>query len=277
MLREARLLVVACTIALAIIAGGCDGAGSPDATPVASSAAATAVASVTATVSPATSTPGAVATVSATAAPVEPIVLYRGDPSRREIALTFDAGSDAGYTEDILRTLRAEGIRASFSVTGLWAEANPGLLNSIAADGHVLINHSYNHPSFTGRSTGELPLTAEERALQLSRVETTVYRLTSRSTRPYFRPPFGDFDASVGADAAAAGFPVIVMWTIDSFGWNGASVEEIIDRTMGLAEPGAIVIMHVGSDSQDGPALPELIRRLRAEGYAFVTIDEMVP
>ncbi|HET6615968.1 MAG TPA: polysaccharide deacetylase family protein, partial [Dehalococcoidia bacterium] len=170
------------------------------------------------------------------------------DASRRAIALPFDAGSDAGYTEDILRTLRAQGIRASFSVTGLWAEANPELLNSIAADGHVLINHSHSHPSFTGRSTGEPPLTAQERALQLSRVETTVYRLTSRSTRPYFRPPFGDFDASVAADAAAAGFPVVVMWTVDTFGWNGATAEQIIERTMALAGPGAIVIMHVGSE-----------------------------
>jgi len=209
--------------------------------------------------------------------PVVPVVLYRGDPSRRAVVLTFDAGSDSGYTADILRVLREEHIRAAFSITGLWAEANPDLLNSIAADGHVLINHSYSHPSFTGRSTNMAPLTSEERALQLSRVETTVYRLTSRSTRPFFRPPFGDFDDSVAADAAAAGFPVIVMWTIDTFGWNGASVEQIVERTMTLAEPGAIVIMHVGSDSQDGPALPEVIRRLRADGYAFVTIDEMLP
>jgi peptidoglycan/xylan/chitin deacetylase (PgdA/CDA1 family) len=208
---------------------------------------------------------------------VAPVVLYRGDPSQRAIALTFDAGSDAGYTADILRTLRAEGIRASFSVTGLWAEANADLLNSIAADGHVLINHSYSHASFTGRSTGAPPLTAEERALQLSRVETTVYRLTSRSTRPYFRPPFGDVDAGVEADAAAVGYPVIVMWTVDTFGWNGATADQIVERTVELAEPGAIVIMHVGSESQDGPALPEVIRRLRAEGYAFVTIDQMLP
>ncbi|HET6614761.1 MAG TPA: polysaccharide deacetylase family protein [Dehalococcoidia bacterium] len=265
---------------LGVVAGGCDGGGSSSGTPgVTNTAGATPSSGVTrAPGATASAVASATAAPTATAvAPVGPIVLYRGDASRRAIALTFDAGSDAGYTTDILRTLRAEGIRASFSVTGLWAEANPELLNSIAADGHVLINHSYSHPSFTGRSTGAPPLTAEERALQLSRVETTVYRLTSRSTRPYFRPPFGDFDASVEADAAAAGFPVIVMWTVDTFGWNGATAEQIIERTMALAGPGAIVIMHVGSESQDAAALPELIRRLRAEGYTFVTIDQMLP
>jgi peptidoglycan/xylan/chitin deacetylase (PgdA/CDA1 family) len=270
---------VACvfTVIVALLAAACGGDGGAPAPTSTSLASATAEATKTGTSVPAASPTPIASSTETPSPPAEPVVLYRGDPSRRAVALTFDAGSDAGYTADILRVLREEHIRAAFSVTGLWAEANPGLLNSIAADGHVLINHSYSHPSFTGRSTNMAPLTAEERALQLSRVETTVYRLTSRSTRPYFRPPFGDFDAGVAADAAAAGFPVIVMWTIDTFGWNGATAQQIIDRTMSLAEPGAIVIMHVGSDSQDGPALPELIARLRAEGYTFVTIDQMLP
>jgi len=208
--------------------------------------------------------------------PAEPIVLTRGDPSRREIALTFDAGSDPGFTAQILATLEEENVRASFSVTGAWADANAGVLVSIAEDGHVLMNHTYSHRSFTGRSTSAPPLTAEARALELSAAETTVYELTGRSTRPYFRPPYGDLDDSVLRDAANAGFGVIVMWTIDTLGWNGATSRQIVDRTLSRAEPGAIVIMHVGSESQDAAALPEVIRRLRADGYGFVTIPEML-
>ncbi len=211
-------------------------------------------------------TPGSVA---------EATVIERGDASRRVVALTFDAGADAGFTAEILATLRREGVRASFGVTGLWAERNRDLLLAIAGDGHALINHSYDHASFTGRSTEKPPLTSEERALELSRAETTVYHLTQRSTRPYFRPPYGDLDASVRRDAAADGFGTIVMWTVDSLGWDHASADEIVARCLAKAEPGAIYVMHVGAESQDAAALARVIAGLRADGYGFVTMDEL--
>ena len=213
----------------------------------------------------------------ATPGPTQPArVVARGDPSRRVVALTFDAGADAGFTRQILDTLRREGVRASFSVTGLWAEQNRDLLLAIAADGHLLLNHSYDHASFTGASTGTPPLTPGQRALELSRTETTVYHLTQRSTRPYFRPPYGDIDESVRRDAAAAGYGTIVMWTVDSLGWNHATADEIVARCLAQAEPGAIYVMHVGSESQDAAALPRVIDGLRADGYGFGTIDEVL-
>jgi peptidoglycan/xylan/chitin deacetylase (PgdA/CDA1 family) len=268
--------VPAVCVLAALVAVAC--AGDDDRTP-----------SFTATIASETATP-APATAAATSAPpgtptathgpgddVEPaLVLSRGDASRRTVALTFDAGSDAGSTTGILATLRREGVRGSFGVTGLWAEANRELMLAIAADGHVLINHSYSPVSFTGASPGTRPLSQAERASELSRTETTIFRMTGRSTRPFFRPPFGDYDDGVRADAAAAGYGVLAMWTVDTFGWRGATVDEIVARSIELAAPGAIYILHVGSDSQDGAALPRIISALRAEGYAFATIDEML-
>jgi peptidoglycan/xylan/chitin deacetylase (PgdA/CDA1 family) len=203
-------------------------------------------------------------------------VIYRGNPSRRAVALTFDAGAGAGNTAVILETLRTEGIRASFGVTGKWAEANRDLLNSIAADGHQIINHTYDHASFTGLSTGNPPLTPEERALELSRTEVSVYHFTQRSTRPYFRPPYGDIDDSVLRDAAADGYNRVIMWTVDTLGWNGATGDAIVERCLAQAVPGAIYVMHVGSESQDAAALPRVIAGLRAAGYTFETVDEIV-
>jgi len=223
----------------------------------------------------ATATP--LTTATATPSPIaEARVVERGDASRRAVALTFDAGADAGYTEDIFRTLRDNNIRATFGVTGVWAEQNRDLLFAITADGHQIINHTYDHRSFTGASTGDPPLTSDERALELSRAEVTVYRYTSRSTKPYFRPPYGDIDGSVLRDAAASGYDTVVMWTVDTLGWNGATADEILQRSLDLAEPGAIYVMHVGSDSQDAAALQQIIAGLRADGYAFSTIDELL-
>jgi peptidoglycan-N-acetylglucosamine deacetylase len=194
------------------------------------------------------------------------------------VAFSFDAGSDAGYAGMILNTLAANGIRASFGMTGRWAEQNPGLLQRMVSEGHNLINHSYDHGSMTGASTGQRPQTREERWWQLDRTEEIIAGLTGATTTPYFRPPYGAYDASVNADVGARGYAYNVMWTIDSRGWMAWSAGAITQRCLELAEPGAIYVFHVGSASQDGPALQGIIDGLRAKGYAIGTVpDVMAP
>jgi len=192
------------------------------------------------------------------------------------VALTFDAGSDVGHTALILDTLAANGIHASFGMTGVWAERNPDLVRRMVNEGHTLINHSYDHASFTGRSSGKLPLTQEERWSQLDRTEAIIAGLTGATTLPYFRPPFGDYDASVNQDVAARGYLFNIMWTVDSRGWLGLPAYNIAQRCLDLAEPGAIYVFHVGSQSQDGPALQAIIDGLRAKGYAIGGVPDVL-
>jgi peptidoglycan/xylan/chitin deacetylase (PgdA/CDA1 family) len=201
----------------------------------------------------------------------------KGDTSRRVVSLTFDAGSDRGYAEHILDTLRDNGVQASWGMTGRWAEEHPHFIRRIADEGHDFINHSYDHGSFTGLSTGTAPLTREQRWEQLTRTEMVIRELTGMSTKPYFRPPFGDYDASVNEHIAARGYPYNVMWTVDSRGWMGLTADAIVERCLDLAEPGAIPIFHVGSASEDGPALQRIIDGLRERGYSFETVREILP
>jgi peptidoglycan/xylan/chitin deacetylase (PgdA/CDA1 family) len=167
-------------------------------------------------------------------------------------------------------------VRASFGVTGLWAQANPEAVRRIARNGHTFINHTWTHRSLTGASTGAPALTFEERSQEIKDTEALIHELTGQTTLPYFRCPYGDSDASVQADLASLGYEYSVFWTIDSRGWAGATAEEIIERIRTEAEPGAIVVMHVGSQSQDGPALQGVIDALRADGYEFATVPEIV-
>ena len=207
-----------------------------------------------------------------------PATVVRTMPTtQRVVALTFDGGADAGYTSMILDALQSNGIKGDFGITGRWAEQNPDLIRRIAAEGHGLINHSYDHSSFTGLSTGQPPMSASARASQLSRTENIVFGLTGRSTRPYFRPPYGDYDASVNADVGAQGYRYNMMWTVDSFGWRGLTAQEITSRVVSLVQPGAIIIFHVGSSSQDGPALQPIIDALRQQGYSFVLLGQYFP
>ncbi len=191
------------------------------------------------------------------------------------VALTFDAGSDTGYTRQILDTLAARGVKASFGITGRWAEANPSLMRRIVREGHTVINHTYTHRSFTtGYPYLNRPLTYEERTRELWKTQSAVARLTGGTTKPYFRPPYGAYDRSVEADVWSRGYAYNVMWSVDSLGWNGLTKGQIVQRVLNGLEPGAIYLFHVGSQSQDGPALPSIIRELRERGYTFALISD---
>jgi peptidoglycan/xylan/chitin deacetylase (PgdA/CDA1 family) len=203
-------------------------------------------------------------------------VISRGDPNRRIVALTFDAGSDAGFSTQILDVLAQSGVHASFGVTGRWAEAHPDLVTRMAVAGHLLMNHSYEHRSFTGTSARPALLSLAERRLDVERADEAIQRITGQSTKPWFRSPYGDYDASVNAALGSLGYRFNVLWTVDSLGWQGASPATIVSRTVGGAVPGAILLFHVGATSQDATALPEVISGLRQAGYGFGTVAEVV-
>jgi peptidoglycan/xylan/chitin deacetylase (PgdA/CDA1 family) len=193
----------------------------------------------------------------------------RFDTNEPVMALTFDAGSDVGYASQILDTLRAKGVKATFGMTGVWAQAHPDLVRRMVNEGHQLINHSWDHPSFPS-------INSQQRADQLARTEAAVQAAAGVTTKPYFRPPFGEYDDATLRDLAANGYTINVMWTTDTLGWNGASVSEITSRVLNQAVPGGIVLMHVGEASQDSAALPGMIDQLRARGYRFQTVRHFV-
>lgn len=191
------------------------------------------------------------------------------DTTEPVIVLTFDAGADRGYAVQILDSLKAEGVRASFGMTGIWASQNPDLIRRINTEGHHLMNHSWDHPSFPAISSAE-------RADQLKRTEDLIRGQIGVSLQPYFRSPFGEYNDAVLADLAANGYTVNVMWTVDTLGWNGYTVSQITSRVLNGATSGAIMLMHVGAASQDAAALPGIIDQLQARGYRFVTVADMV-
>ena len=195
---------------------------------------------------------------------------------RRSVALTFDAGADTGFATQILDTLREQQVVASFGMTGSWAERNPALLRRMVTEGHQLMNHTYDHTSFTGVSTRADAMSAPLRHQQIGRTEEIVRLIAGAELRPYFRPPYGDYDTSVNVDIAAAGYRYNVMWAVDSLGWNGLPAGAIVQRCLQRATPGAIFVFHVGAASQDAAALAGIIEGLRRDGYEFATVRQLV-
>jgi peptidoglycan-N-acetylglucosamine deacetylase len=204
-------------------------------------------------------------------------IVEGGTNGRLEVALTFDAGADTGYAAEILDLLRDEGIEATFGMTGVWAQANPELVQRMVAEGHQLINHTWDHSSLTGANTQMPPMTPEQVTQELADTEAVVRDLTGYEMRPYFRPPYGDYDETSLQYLYDNGYSETIWWTCDTRGWAGWGAQQIIDYcTTNIAED-EILLLHVGAAAAgDFEALPGLIKFFRDNGYSFVTIEQML-
>ncbi len=209
------------------------------------------------------------ATASQPTTPTEAQAISRIATDEKVVALTFDAGSDAGHTLTILDILDAEQVKATFFVTASWLEKYPELGAAIASRGHGLGNHTGSHPHLT-------TLTDDQIREELTSTEEGAQSACGRSTRPFFRPPFGEYDQRISRLIAEAGYDYMILWTIDSLDWKMISAEELTQRIVDGAEPGAIILMHVGSQTNEPQALPETIKQLKANGYRFATLSELL-
>jgi peptidoglycan/xylan/chitin deacetylase (PgdA/CDA1 family) len=209
-------------------------------------------------------------------------VISRGNTTRRMVSYTFDAGADLGFTGKILDHLKVNGMRSSFGLTGKWVSTNPAYARRVVADGHHLINHTWNHPSLTGFSTGASPLSPASRLWQLETAESRFHSVMGRGSKPYFRPPYGDINDTVRRDVGADGFTRTIMWTLDSLGWKGLTSLQICNRVKNAVindsrgGNGMILLFHVGSQSQDANALPCITSFLRSRGLSFGTVPQVI-
>lgn len=230
--------------------------------------------------SPPTPAPTPTPTVRPVAPPTdvddESSIVVQADSGRREMAITFDAGDGRGYTVEILDILDEYGVKASFGVTGEWAETNPDLLLEIIDRGHHVMNHTYSHRSFTGASPGTDPLTPDERRAEVVETEEIIREIGNYETAPYFRFPYGDYERSDLAMLKDLGYDYTMWWGCDSLAWMGNTPEDIVQRCgVGEAAPGAIVLLHVDPEA-DFLALPGLIETLQADGYELVTLEQLI-
>lgn len=208
------------------------------------------------------------ASTSAFAAPSNWI--RQGTTSEKVIALTIDDGSDGGNYSRILSILQKHNVKATFFLTGQGAEAHPQMIRNTVAQGHEIGNHSYNHPDFT-------KITADQMRTQLSRTETIVRNIFGRSTKPYFRAPYGATNSTVLRTVGDAGYTYTFHWSIDTLDWTGNSATDIYNRVVNNLHPGAIVLMHTGAGASGTPsALDRMIPAIKARGYRFVTLSQLL-
>jgi peptidoglycan/xylan/chitin deacetylase (PgdA/CDA1 family) len=198
----------------------------------------------------------------------DPLVVRHGPRTDRVVALTFDDGYGPARVRRIFQILVREKVPATFFVNGTYIKQAPDLWRRIAAAGYPIGNHSQLHRDMT-------TLTPEEIARDLGATRRAVEAATGRPILPYFRPPYGAHNAASDRAAAAAGFPVVVMWDVtagDSV--RHAAVAGVVSRAV-AGRPGSIVLLHAGPSVTER-ALPAIIARYRERGFRFVTVPELL-
>ncbi|SDJ63377.1 Peptidoglycan/xylan/chitin deacetylase, PgdA/CDA1 family [Nonomuraea maritima] len=181
------------------------------------------------------------------------------------VALTFDDGPGR-YTGQLLDLLARRGVRATFFVVGerVAADRDGHTVRRIAAEGHELGNHTWDHSSLTA-------LPRHEVTRQLVHTDDLVRQLTGVRMR-VMRPPYGATDARVAAESRREGLAQI-LWNVDTYDWRDRKPVKVAKRAA-HARPGSIILMHDIHPSTV-KAVPTVLDRLAARGFTFVTVSEL--
>src|ERR1700722_5691625 len=193
------------------------------------------------------------------------IKIWRGDPNGKEVALTFDDGPHPAYTVRLLDLLREMHVKATFFVVGKKVDEAPWVLPRMLAEGHEVANHTYHH----------LNLDHADEALVMSEIRLgsdSIQRACGVKTFS-FRPPGGHHNASVLSGAEKMNCRTF-LWSDDPADFANPGADVLEKRLIGKVSGGALVLLHDGIE-QTLEILPELISRLRHDGYRFVTVTEL--
>lgn len=196
-------------------------------------------------------------------------LVARVDTDQKVVALTFDDGPEPPHSDEVLRILSENDIQATFFLIGIEMQRYPSQTKRIVSSGHEVGNHSYKHNSLVFRSKAAI-------ALDIEKTDSIIRQSGYGGAIPV-RPPYGHKFVSLPSYLAENNRPTI-MWNIAPDENGEASANEIVDSTMTALEPGSIIILHAMYDHTEPTrqALPELISRVKAEGYRFVTISELL-
>lgn len=198
--------------------------------------------------------------------------LVRGPEEGRQIALTFDDGPSAPFTEQVLDILRRYDVPATFFACGKNVERFPEVVQRIQREGHVLGNHTYSHPLLLFR-------TPKRMAEEIDRAQDAIEKITGE--RPsLFRPPYGVRGFRISSILRKRGLRM-VQWSGTGYDWKYAK-DAVIRATVRRLAPGVIILLHDGHEarppsevdrSNTVEALPAILDAAMKEGFKFVSVQ----
>ena len=195
-------------------------------------------------------------------------------PGTHQLALTYDDGPNDPDTLRLLEVLAKHEVKATFFVLGRFVEQKPEIVRALAAAGHTIGNHSWDHPRLIFASDAEL-------RSQVERTQAAVFdacgvRLT------LFRPPYGGRRPGTLQAVRKLGLEP-VMWNVTCYDWKATSADIVLAHAQRQIRGGDVILMHDGDQKAMGAdrrhtveATDLLIALCKVQGYEFVTVPEML-
>ena len=194
---------------------------------------------------------------------------FSPESSEKYVAITFDDGPKAGTTDVLLDGLKERGVKATFFLIGRQIEENRDIVARMAADGHQIGNHTFNHVNLAQMSDAQA---REELTLCYEEIFSAVGEGEGSEGETCFaiRPPFGEVGASVRENMESP----VILWSVDTRDWTGKSAGDIADYIVETAGDGDIILLHDIFENSVAGALMAIDTMMK-NGYTFVTVDEM--
>lgn len=190
-----------------------------------------------------------------------------GNKESKCVYLTFDEGYEAGYTPQILDTLKANDVKAAFFITGHYLNTQPELVKRMIDEGHIVGNHTVNHPSMPDLDNDKLK---EE----ITKLHTAVFEKFGYEMK-YLRPPKGEFSQRTLHLTKSLGYTT-VMWSFAYDDWDESKQGRETyakEKVLSNLHNGEVILLH--SNSKDNcNILDEIIKEIKKQGYEFKTLDE---
>ena len=195
---------------------------------------------------------------------------YLGNTQEKVLYLTFDAGYENGSTAKILDTLKAHQVPAAFFLVGNYIEKNADLVRRMAAEGHIVANHTMHHPDMSKLSD------KAAFSKELTDLEKLYKETTDQDMPRYYRPPQGLYSEENLKMAKELGYKT-VFWSLAYVDWNNdaqPTAQEAFRKLLPRTHNGAVVLLHSTSRT-NAEILDELLTKWKDMGYRFGTLDEL--
>ena len=182
---------------------------------------------------------------------------------KKKVAITFDDGPDPDYTPKLLDGLKEREVKATFFLLGEQVEKYPEIVKRMHEEGHLVGTHSYEHV--------DLSRLSDEKAIeQVDKTNQLIFHITGEYPK-YIRPPFGCWKCNLDYETNM----MEVLWDIDPLDWNMANSDVIAKRVIKKVQEYDIILLHDASESSVKAAF-KIIDELKAKGYTFVTVEEIL-
>ena len=192
-----------------------------------------------------------------------------GNSEENYIYLTFDCGYEAGNTARILDSLKEKNVQAAFFITAHYLNTAPDLVQRMIDEGHIVGNHTVNHPS--------MPEISDEKIkTELMTLNQTMYEKFGYEMK-YMRPPKGEFSERTLSITESLGFRT-VMWSFAYVDWNEDSQpdkQDAINKIISNLHNGEVMLLHATSKT-NSEIMSDIIDQTRNEGYKFRSLDEFL-